>query len=543
MQIIIPMAGSGARFVRAGHRTIKPLIEADGLPIVEHVVRMFPGEQDFLFIAARPHLEETPLRSVLQRLAPGATIVAIEPHKLGPVNSALQAAEHIRDDVPVVLNYCDFSVYWDYAHFRRRLAELDPAGCITAYRGFHPHSLGPNLYAYMRERDNYMLEIREKGCFTGQRMSEYASAGTYYFRSGKLLKRYFRRAVDRGLQTNGEYYASTPFNLLVEDGLDVYIYELEHFLQWGTPEDLAEYQKWSDYFARFAGWRPSLPPMPGAVLIPMAGAGARFSREGYAQPKPLVPVNGAPMVRRALDTLPAAQANIAVCRAEHLAGPALAAHLTANNRPMHILPLDYQTEGQACTCLAAREHLDPEAPLLIAPCDTAMVYDQERYAALTAGASGVDCLAWTFRDHPHANRNPRHYGWVRATGEGRILGISCKIPLHDDVHRDPGIVGAFWFRKARYFLEAADALVAQNWRINGEFYVDSAIEVLVEQGRSAQVFDVDHYICFGTPDDVHTYEYWADYFRKAAHHPFGKGERTRITQIDTDYTERMNNHP
>ena len=40
--------------------------------------------------------------------------------------------------------------------------------------------------------------------------------------------------------------------------------------------------------------------------------------------------------------------------------------------------------------------------------------------------------------------------------------------------------------------------------------------------RRARLFDVKHYLCFGTPDDVRTYEYWAGYFATAAHHPFSK---------------------
>jgi NDP-sugar pyrophosphorylase family protein len=521
MQIVIPMAGSGARFVRAGYKALKPLIEVDGMPMIEHVVRMFPGERDFLFICSQNHLEETPLRSVLERLVPDACIVAIEPHKLGPVHTALSAIDFIKDDKPVILNYCDFSVHWDYADFKHRMKRLDCAGCITAYRGFHPHSLGANLYAYMRERNNCLIEIQEKQCFTDQRMNEYASSGTYYFRSGALLKHYFRRAGERNLQTNGEYYASMPYNLMVEDGLDVYIYELEHFLQWGTPEDLEEYQAWSSYFAHYASWKPSLPPMQGINLIPMAGAGARFAQEGYPHPKPLVPVAGAPMVQRSLDTLPPAKTWIAVCRSEHLQTPGLESALNANGRKVRISPVDRPTEGQACTCLLARGWLDPDAPLLVGPCDTAMVYDQERYAALTSDTQ-VDCLVWTFRNHPHANRHPKQYGWVRATSDGAVQGISCKVPLSEDIRHDPGIIGAFWFRQARFFLEAADRLIAQNRRINNEFYVDSAIEVLLEQGRRAKVFDVGHYICFGTPDDVRTYEYWAAYFRKASHHSYGK---------------------
>ncbi len=519
MQIVVPMSGRGARFQRAGYRTIKPLIEVDGRPMVEHVVRMFPGERDFVFICAADHLEATPLRATLEALVPGARIVAIEPHKLGPVEAVLRAADQIDDSKPVSLNYCDFSVGWDWADFKARVAELGCAGCVTAYRGFHPHSLGPNLYAYLREEGGYLEEIREKGCFTDDRMNEYASAGTYYFASGALMKRTFREAVARGLKTGGEYYASTPYNLLVEQGLPVYVYELQYFLQWGTPEDLEEYQAWSEYFAKHAGWRPSAPAADAVNLIPMAGDGMRFQSEGYAVPKPMVPVAGVPMIERSLAALPAAQRWTALVRAEHLEHPGLEGALAAGGRRVEVVPVARLTEGQAATCLLARDRIDPERPLLIGCCDAAIVYDEERFGALTADPT-IDCLVFTFRDHPHANRHPTHYGWVRTRDDGSVTGISCKVPLSDGVKADPGIIGIFWFRRGRLFLDAADRLVAEDRRVNGELYVDTTIEVLVEQGHRARVFDVEHLINFGIPDDVRTYEYWHAYFRQAEHHPY-----------------------
>ena len=529
MQIVIPMSGEGSRFRRAGYDALKPLIEVDGRPMIEHVVNMFPGETDFLFICAEKHLHETPLRSVLERICPTGTIVGIEQRKLGPVDAVLQAEKHIKKDQPVIVNYTDFSVHWDYANFKRTMQDKDPAGCVTAYSGFHPHSLGPNLYAYMRSETSgdghhYMTEIKEKHCFTDNRMNEFASSGTYYFQSGSLLLETFTEAVERNLSTNGEFYASMPFNLLTEKDLPVYIYELDHFLQWGTPEDLEEYNAWSRYFAHHSQWKPSLSAMSGANLIPMAGAGIRFQREGFSVPKPLVPVDGTPMIRRALKTLPDSAKWTAVCQQEHTEDFPLADALRSDGRGRKVQTLSVKevTEGQACTCLLARDMFDPEEPLLIAPCDAAFVYDERKYAELTAENSGIDCLIWTFRNHPHANRNPHQYGWVATTPKGTVERISCKTPLGPDVRFDPGMVGAFWFRKARYFTDAADNLIRQNRRVNNEFYVDSAIEMLVEQGRTAHVFDVDHYVCFGVPDDVRTYEYWSEYFSKAEHHPYKK---------------------
>jgi hypothetical protein len=184
---------------------------------------------------------------------------------------------------------------------------------------------------------------------------------------------------------------------------------------------------------------------------------------------------------------------------------------------MTIVPVTQPTEGQASTCLLASDSLPLDEPLLIAPCDTALVYDEAGYDALLANTA-VDCVVWTFRNHPHANRNPRQYGWVRVTAGGQMTGVAVKQPPDGDVRRAPGIVGAFWFRRASYFFDAARSLIDQDRRINGEFYVDSAIQILLEQGRRAHIFDVRHYVCFGTPDDVRTFDYWESYFRTLPSH-------------------------
>lgn len=252
MKIVIPMSGSGQRFTDAGYNLLKPLIMVDGKPIIEHVVNLFPGEKDFLFICNRVHLKEINMRAVLNGIAPNSSIAEISPHKKGPVYAVSQVFDLINDDEEVIVNYCDFSVYWDYSDFRNTVRRNKCHGCITAYKGFHPHLLGDRFYAGMRaDKRNYMLEIREKYSFTENKMDSYHSAGTYYFGKGAYIKKYFKMLIDEDISTNGEYYVSMVYQLMKNDGLeDIYIYELEHFLQWGTPEDLEEYVYWSDYFRR-----------------------------------------------------------------------------------------------------------------------------------------------------------------------------------------------------------------------------------------------------------------------------------------------------
>ncbi len=249
-------------------------------------------------------------------------------------------------------------------------------------------------------------------------------------------------------------------------------------------------------------------------LIPMAGAGKRFSDVGFADPKPLIPVAGTPMVIRAAASLPTADQWIFICRREHLDNSPIRQRLTGQFPASSIVALDALTEGQACTCMTARSLLRPDDALTIGACDNAMVYDTARLAQLMADPA-VDALIWTFRHNPAVLQNPRMYGWVRVNDHHDALAVSCKTPISPNPMDDHAVIGAFYFRRAEFFLHAVEALLAQNRRINGEFYVDVAMQVAIEQGLRVKVFEVDHYVCWGTPQDLTLYNYWRDYFLRA----------------------------
>jgi NDP-sugar pyrophosphorylase family protein len=522
MHIVIPMTGLGQRFVDAGYTLPKPLIEVEGMPIIEHVVRMFPGADKFTFICREEHLAATPMRAVLQRIAPGGTILAHPGHKQGPVFAVMAFAEQIADDEPVIVNYCDFGKWWDYAHFLRFVQSRGSDGAVPAYRGFHPHMLGKINYAFMRDDGHQrMLEIREKQPFTDNRMQEYASDGTYYFRTGAILKRYFRQLMDADIQVNGEYYVSMVMNLLVAEGLRVDIYEIQHMLQWGTPGELEEYLRWSRFFRQVLQPQPQMAPAPHSHnLIPLAGRGSRFAQEGYTLPKPLIPVSGRPMILQAAAAMPPASHHTFVCLQDHLdTYPRLESTLQQAYPGCRIVPLGGVTEGQACTVELGLQPQDMDRPLCIAASDNAMLYDAAAYARL-AQDPGVDAIVWTFRNHPSAQLYPHMYGWVRTDGTDNVTGVSVKVPISDHPRQDHAIVGAFSFRQARLFVEGLQYLYNRNERVNGEFYADSVIGALVALGYRVRLFEVDDYIGWGTPNDLRTYNYWQSLFHKVPFHPY-----------------------
>ncbi len=514
------MSGMGNRFVKAGYKDPKPLIEIDGKPIIEHVVNMFRGEEDFIFICNSKHLKETNMKKVLKRIAPKSEIIEIPPHKKGPVYAVQYIEELIPEEEEIIVNYCDFSCYWDYKDFLNHTRNRNADGAVPSYRGFHPHMLGTTNYAFMRDEKQWMLEIKEKEPFTDNRMEEYASMGTYYFKKGSYVKKYFKNLIDRDINLNGEYYVSLVYNLLVEDKLSVSIYDVQHMLQWGTPQDVEEYNGFSNYFKAICETKSNNNVQNNSInLIPLAGAGSRFSKVGFKDPKPLIEVSGKPMIIQAANYLPSATRNIFVCLEKHLQNYPLESSIRKVYPDSKIITIDELTEGQACTCELGLEGEDENASLLIAACDNGMLWNEEKYSELL-NDHDVDAIIWSFTNHPSSERNPEMYGWIKTEENDNITGVSVKKAISDNPKKDHAIVGTFYFRKVKYFKEALQRMYQNDVRVNGEFYVDSCVNELVNMGLKVKVFEIDHYIGWGTPNDYLTYKYWQSFFHKVDWHPY-----------------------
>lgn len=257
MKIIIPMTGYGSRFVAAGYKNLKPFIEVQGKPIIQWIIDgMYPGEKDILFICRQEHLDSiNGMKEKLLEIAPTAEIFAIEDWiKKGPVYDVLRASDEISDEEPCIINYCDFFMYWDWKKFKKDVQERDCRGCVPCYTGFHPHLLPKkNLYAScLTDENDNLIKIKEKFSFEEDKTKAKHSPGVYYFKTGKILKKYCQKLVDSNEVLNGEFYASLPYNFMVEDGCKVWVpTNVEQFCQWGTPEDMEEYLFWTDMVRRF----------------------------------------------------------------------------------------------------------------------------------------------------------------------------------------------------------------------------------------------------------------------------------------------------
>lgn len=508
------MSGIGKRFLEAGYSEPKPLIEVDGRPIIHHVIDLFPGETNFHFICNDEHLKKTNMKDILFDKVPSGHIHEVSIHnRKGPVDAVLQIKDSISDEDECIVSYCDYGTLWNYQEFLNDLRNTEADGGIASYIGFHPHMLGSDNYAFMKNSNKWVTDIQEKQPFTSNKMEEYASNGTYYFRTGAIMKYYFQKLVDLKMDLKGEYYVSLVYKLMCQDLLKVRVFEIQKMLQWGTPKDLEEYITWSEYFKKRKLSPLILPEcIDGTTtILPMAGAGSRFQMVGYQQPKPLLPVHGRPMFIEAVECLPKSDNIVFVCQKSHLELYPIS-QMVKDTWNGTTIAIDYVTEGQACTCeIAIKEAAIPlDKPILISACDNGVYYDILKYNKLVENTD-IDVIVWAFTNNPTGKLYPHMYAWLDVDSDGRIHDVSIKKPFTDKPNTY-AIIGTMFFRTGSLFMEGLDDIYRDNNRTNGEFYVDNILQPLIKKGYRVHVFEVDYYLCWGTPNDYKTYIYWAEYF-------------------------------
>jgi NDP-sugar pyrophosphorylase family protein len=523
MKIIVPMSGYGQRFLDEGYSLPKPLIKVDGIPMIQHVSNLFDDDCKFLFICSEEHLDNNNynMAEVLKRAVSNSEIIGIPSHKKGPVHAVLAAEHLIKVDEPCIINYCDFSCYWSWQDFLTYVQETECDGCIPAYKGFHPHSLNSTNYAYLRHDGEKVFDIQEKKPFTDQKMKEYASSGTYYFKSSYQMLAALKFAVENDLSTNGEYFISLAYHFLFKNKSDVRVFELEHFMQWGTPQDLEEYLYWSHTFRMLVSGEPRSSSYINNLIMPLAGAGSRFADAGWVVPKPLIEVYQEPMAKTAIKALPLAKQYSFVTRHNEDASYDFNEKIFSSFDNYRTASLSNVTAGQALTASIGVSLLpEHEGDVTICACDSALLYDADAYFELLNQES-YDVIVWTAASYPYAKANPKAYGWVTANSKNVVQEVAVK-SLPKQIDKAKVITGTFSFANTSTLMKLLAAALENKTTVKSEYYLDSLLEMALEEGLRVVAFDVDAFVSWGTPEELNTFKYWQECFDKWKWHPYSR---------------------
>jgi NDP-sugar pyrophosphorylase family protein len=493
-QVVIPMSGKGSRFIQAGYAELKPFIQVNGKPIIEHIISQYPEGYDFLAILSSddPYLQVHIER--LQNISDKIQIAIIKPHKLGPGHAIREASELISSNVPIIVSYCDFSGDWNPNAFLVKLEKFD---CnILTYSGFHPHMNRTTKFAYAKMENDLVVEVREKESFTDTPMNEEASAGVYGFKNKEILANAINQQIKENLEVNGELYISLTCQALIQNSGKVTVTRMKKFFQWGTPEDLEDWIYWNRFFQKFKAHRQNISTLEnarGSVLILAGGQGSRLSQMIFA-PKPFLQVNGKSLWEHSL-----------LCSQATLVIREDLAQSVRNNRKVNVVEAPSFNGGQAESALVGLNSIQFEGPVSIMASDN-IVLDVD-VAKLHSNLDMGTVYVWVCKNYPAALHNPTQYSWISISKDGEFLDFHPK-RKPDDEFNSMNLIGNFTFPNKGIAITLISELQRKGITINGEYYLDSILSIAKDLNLSVKVVETQEYFSIGTEAELETFLYW-----------------------------------
>ena len=236
------------------------------------------------------------------------------------------------------------------------------------------------------------------------------------------------------------------------------------------------------------------------VLIPMAGAGSRFATAGYTFPKPLIEVNGKPMIQVVVENLNIEANYTFIVQKEHYEKYSLQYLLNLIAPNCNIVQVDGLTEGAACTTLLAKEFIDNDAPLVMANSDQFVEWNSNE-CLYAFNADGIDGGIVSFKaTHPK-------WSYAKVGDDGFVSEVAEKKPISDNA-----TVGIYFWKKGSDYVKYAEQMIEKNIRTNNEFYVCPVFNEAIQDGKKIRIKNIDRMWGIGTPEDLNYFlEHYNDY--------------------------------
>jgi beta-phosphoglucomutase-like phosphatase (HAD superfamily)/dTDP-glucose pyrophosphorylase len=226
------------------------------------------------------------------------------------------------------------------------------------------------------------------------------------------------------------------------------------------------------------------------VLIPMAGAGSRFAQAGYTFPKPLIEVNGKPMIQVVTENLNVEAHFIYIVQKEHYEKYNLKQLLNLISPGCDIIQVDGLTEGAACTTLLAKELINNDEPLMMANSDQFVEWNSnECLYAFTADS--IDGGIITFEaTHPK-------WSFAKLGTDGFVSEVAEKNPISN-----LATVGIYYWKHGSDYVKYAEQMIEKNIRTNNEFYVCPVFNEAIQDGKKIRAKNIKKMWGIGTPEDL-----------------------------------------
>jgi len=283
--------------------------------------------------------------------------------------------------------------------------------------------------------------------------------------------------------------------LIIEDspfGLLAASRSKSHIMRVGSPKDVT-YINIHKHLNNQINMTPKWKNEKLNVLIPMAGAGSRFEQAGYTFPKPLIEVNGKPMIQVVIENLNLDANYIYVVQKSHREKYNLDTLLNLLTPDCKVVETDGLTEGAACTALLAKDYIDNDNPLFFANSDQFVEWDSNEFMYKMQETDADGGIVSFTATHPK-------WSFAKVDENGLVTEVAEKTPISDIA-----TVGYYYWKYGSDFIKYAEQMIKKDIRVNNEFYVCPVFNQAIEDCKQIRTFNTEKMWGLGTPEDLNFY--------------------------------------
>jgi dTDP-glucose pyrophosphorylase len=269
VNVIIPAAGLGSRFTERNFITSKPLLPiglgTSSEPMISQVIKSLGFHSrfeihgnkyklTFIFIIQEAHNKDKQFFDLINKELPDGNFQIIEINYItqGCTETCLLASGIINNKDPLIIANCDQIMEWDANKFMEYVFqeyENDIDGCVVCYKSTDQKN------SFIQLEDNNNLQSAAIKLAEKEIISDIALIGIHYWKHGKTFVDSSNELINKNIRAKNEFYISLTYNILIEQGLNIYPYMLnkddgEKYHSVGTPDDYFKYLEYK-YNANF----------------------------------------------------------------------------------------------------------------------------------------------------------------------------------------------------------------------------------------------------------------------------------------------------
>ena len=491
MQILIPISSKSSFFPKGEFFFPKPLIEVAGEIMISRVIASFSKyfeNPTFIFVINEEDSTMFSLGKTLSLLA-GDNIHIVEKKNetMGATCSALLAIDVIDLNESLIIVNSDQIIEENIFSVTNFFVKHSADAGVITFPSVHPRW----SYAVLDSNGN-VLQTFEKSV-----ASDNAIAGFYYFKESSTFVDCAKKSILKGSNVDNIFYISAVINEVILAGglVSSYPISLDCYHSFYSPAKIAEFE--NGLRDGMAAKQFKSVPNKINLLVPAAGLGSRFLKEGWKTPKPFINVNGKPMINQVLDNVGNDKSITTVIIQQELLDQRPEYAESLREKVDNLMALDKYTEGTASTVLFARKHINNSLPLLIANSDQIVDFDVDDYIN-DCHRRGLDGSILVFRDH---HKDPK-WSFAKLDENGLVVKVAEKDPISD-----LATVGIYYFSRGSDFVDGAIDMIVANDRVNGEFYTCPVYNYMITSGAKIGIYEINHDSMsgIGTPNDLESY--------------------------------------